>query len=153
MTVDQWESCILTAVAVSPCQWVVAAAGPAELSWVTAVNELSLYTLQYSGCTVQWTVVWHPTKSFSPWSTWCLQPGFKGWADLSWARPGPAPVAADNNINQSPSHLSSARENKYILLWCCGDRLGLYFQRYFSLLIFCLNILVRKACEKWVYRV
>ena len=119
------------------------------------------------GCCSQWTVTVHftvqrvysavysdhPTKSFSPWTTWCLQPGFKGWDDPSWARPGLAPVATDNNINQSPSHLSSARENKYILLWCCGDRLGLYFQRYFSLLIFCLNILVRKACEKWVYRV
>ena len=119
------------------------------------------------GCCSQWTVTVHftvqrvysavysgltPTKSFSPWSTASVC-SLASKDELISSERDPAPVATDNNINQSPSHLSSARENKYILLWCCGDRLGLYFQRYFSLLIFCLNILVRKACEKWVYRV
>ena len=79
-----------------------------------------------------------------------LQPGFKGWGDLFWASgPSLAPVASDNNINQSPSHLSLS-QRKYILP---RRYAGLYFQRYFSLLIFCLNIRVRKAHEKWGHRI
>ena len=146
VTANQWGSCILSAVAVSPCQWEVAAAGPAELSWVAAVNELSLYTLQYSGCTVQCTVITKQRAShLGPLGVCSLAskdemiPPERDQAWPQWLQ----------TTTLIKVRVISARENIY----CCGDMLELYFQRYFSLLIFCLNILVRKACEKWVYRV
>ena len=121
----RWGCCRLCRAQLSCCsQWTV--------------------TVQYS-CTVQYSLT--PNKeilTLVPCSP--LQPGFKGWGDLWWAcGPSPAPVASDNNINQSPSHLC---QRKYTRRYA-----GLYFQRYFSLLIFCLNVRVRKAHEKWGLRI
>ena len=103
-------------------------------------------------CTVQWRVqctVLHglTTKRFSPWSTVCsLASKDEAISPERVAQAWPQWLQTTTLIKV---RVISARENIY----CCGDMLELYFQRYFSLLIFCLNILVRKAHEKWGHRV
>ena len=131
VTCDQWEAC---STAVSPCQ---AAAGSAELSWDAAVNELSLYSVQYSAVySVQCSMVWQQRDShLGPLSAAWLQ---RMRRSLLSELPSLAPVATDNNINQSPSHLS---QRKYILLWR-------YAGAVFSKILFITHILSKYSCKK-----
>ena len=97
----------------------------------------TVYSVQYSAVySVQCSMVWQQRDSHlgSLSAAWLQRMRRSLLSEL----PSLAPVATDNNINQSPSHLS---QRKYILLWR-------YAGAVFSKILFITHILSKYSCKK-----